>query len=175
MEFPKTIKFSQTFQQDAEFKLNCRSSLGTPDYIYIQIRNKWTDHDSPYRMGDGGCTINNLVLECDMQPVKSINELDSQMLYSLTRRNSHPYADHRSNFQKFGGILLTREDCLNFPMFLGEERVDPFNLDITISDIENPTDFGGDDYNLVMEVFFLFQNYSLKGDANRMRYWQELI
>ena len=100
-----------------------------------------------------------------------INELDPRMLYQVTRRNSHPYADHADNYKRYGANFLTKRDCQNFDVWLGDDNVDDFVLDLEVKDFEDDADLN--EHLLDFEVFFIYEDYSLKGTATNMRYWKE--
>ena len=175
MPFPKIEKFTKTFVKADSIALTCESTIGSPDFIFVHLRNDWETSLEP-PIPKAGITIEELELYCHNQPIQSINELDSRMLYQVTRRNSHPYANHADNRQDTGAVFLSRRDCMNFTQFLGTEGIDVFPLEVYVKELndhqENETPFLVEP-NRILDVYFIHTDYALRGDANEMRFWRE--
>ena len=99
-----------------------------------------------------------------------ISELDKNSLYHVTRRNSHVHADVVQNYSTYGAALLTRRDCMDFVQWRGNDGVDKFSLDVTVTSLEYNTKhpYDGTERRIVnldlrLKVYFIFTDYSLSG------------
>jgi len=140
--------------------VHCETIRGKPDYVFVMLEHVYGK--VPGENKGINPQINGLKFELLGENLPSISHLDSTALYHTTRRNSNIHADVAKNFDKTGGVLLSKEDCMDFVQYKGFDGVDLFPMDVTVTD-SFYRDLAVTTLDMKLSVYFIYTGFYLRG------------
>ena len=152
--------------------VHCKTVRGKPDFLFIQLKHVH-DTSSISTLGNNP-VIKTLSMNILGQDLKCISELDEELVYQTTRKNSHPLSASEKNYHSIGAVLLNRQDCGDFVQWQLLEGVDEFQVDVTVTDFDYALQAGVNGFHtnldIELHVYFIYQNYSITGKAHEAVY-----
>ena len=164
--WPKFEVFRSVSTHDKDQTVHCETIRGKPDYVFVQLEHV---HDKASDNTGKEPTILKLKFEILGENVKAVSALNADELYHLTRRNSHIHSAVADNYRGIGAVLLTRMDCLDFVQWRGNDGVDMFQLDVTVTN----KDYGRvepKNLDIELKVFFIYTGFSLHGKSHEAQF-----